>query len=390
MNQNKTIGRGTYSPDDNKLRLYSEGKLSDEDVHRLKVNGFRWAPGQKLWVAPAWTPPREDLLLDLCGEIQDEDTSLVERAEQRAEAFETFAEHREADASRSSGTADQIMSMIPLGQPILVGHHSEGRARRDQERIHNNTRKAIKFWDQAKYWKNRATAAVRHAQYKSDPQVRARRIKDLEKQERAHKSSIRTFNMHMQSFEVIKDQQRLEKYLVICARLIGTFPSMEGDKPPHGKGPDLYDLLDPNSHAREQGWYAPRDFEKDIKPHVLRVMAAQKAKAERWLEHYQSRLEYERAMLEASGGLPAEKVNLEVGGAVKCWCSPNGGFNKIVKTGKTTVLIADSFGQWKKTLRICKTKISDVLTKAQVDELRASNKIVEDESTIIFVPAPKA
>ena len=149
MNQNEHIGRGTYSVDDNKLRLYSEGKLSDEDVHRLKVNGFRWAPNQKLWVAPAWTPPREDLLLDLCGEIQDEDTSLTERAEQRAEAFEAFAEHREADASRASGAADRIAGMIPLGQPILVGHHSEGRARRDQERIHNNTRKAIKFWDQA-------------------------------------------------------------------------------------------------------------------------------------------------------------------------------------------------------------------------------------------------
>jgi hypothetical protein len=389
MDQNKTIGRGTYSPDDNKLRLYSEGKLSDEDVHRLKVNGFRWAPGQKLWVAPAWTPPREDLLLDLCGEIQDEDTSLVERAEQRAQAFETFAEHREADAARASGTADRIAGMIPLGQPILVGHHSEGRARRDQERIHNNTRKAIKFWDQAKYWKHRATAAVRHARYKADPQVRARRIKELEKQERAHKSSIRTFNMHMQSFDVLNDQQRLERYLVLCAGLIGSFPTMEGDKPPHSEGPDLYDLLDPNSHAREQGWYVPRDFEKDIKPHVLRVLASQKAKAERWLEHYQGRLGYERAMLEASGRLPADN-GLEPGGAVKCSSSPSGGFNKILKVNKSTVSIADNFHGRIGRRNLCKTKITTVLTKTQVDELRAANKIVEDQCTITLVPTPKA
>lgn len=389
MNQNKTIGRGTYSVDDNKLRLYSEGKLSDEDVHRLKVNGFRWAPGQKLWVAPAWTPPREDLLLDLCGEIQDEDTSLVERAEQRAEAFKTFAEHREADASKASGAADQIMSMIPIGQPILVGHHSEGRARRDQERIHNNTRKAIKAWDQAKYWKNRATAAVRHARYKADPQVRARRIKELEKQERAHKSSIRTFDMHMQAFDTIKDKSRLERYLSLIARLIGTFPPVEGDKPPRGTGPDLYDLLYPYSIAREQGWYVPRDFEKDIKPHVLRVLAAQKAKAERWLDHYQGRLEYERAMLEADGGLPADR-GLEPGGAVKCWASPSGGFNKILKVNKSTVSIADNFHGRIGRQNLCKTKISTVLTKAQVDELRAANKIVEDQCTIVLVPTPKA
>ena len=38
-----------------------------------------------------WTPEREDLLLELCGEIEDEDTTLIERAEARAERFEDTA-----------------------------------------------------------------------------------------------------------------------------------------------------------------------------------------------------------------------------------------------------------------------------------------------------------
>jgi hypothetical protein len=47
----------------------------------VKAAGFRWAPKQDLFVAPMWTPAREDLLIELCGEIDDEDTSLVERGD---------------------------------------------------------------------------------------------------------------------------------------------------------------------------------------------------------------------------------------------------------------------------------------------------------------------
>jgi hypothetical protein len=39
-----------------------------------------------------WTPEREDLLIELCGEIADEDTSLVERAEERADRFVDYIE----------------------------------------------------------------------------------------------------------------------------------------------------------------------------------------------------------------------------------------------------------------------------------------------------------
>jgi hypothetical protein len=40
----------------------------------------------------AWTPSRADLLLELCGEIGDEDTSLVERAEERADRFDSYSD----------------------------------------------------------------------------------------------------------------------------------------------------------------------------------------------------------------------------------------------------------------------------------------------------------
>lgn len=55
----------TYSPEDNKLRLYPLYKLDDE-VYSLSYKlGFRYAPKQDCFVAPRWTPEAEDFLLTL-------------------------------------------------------------------------------------------------------------------------------------------------------------------------------------------------------------------------------------------------------------------------------------------------------------------------------------
>ncbi|EBI7725070.1 hypothetical protein FX356_19475 [Salmonella enterica] len=62
--------RATYSPDDNKLRLYAALRLDDETYQKIHAVGFRWAPKQELFVAPAWTPAREDVLLSLAGESE--------------------------------------------------------------------------------------------------------------------------------------------------------------------------------------------------------------------------------------------------------------------------------------------------------------------------------
>lgn len=142
----------TYSPDDNKLRLYPAYRLGAEEYARVKAAGFKWAPKQELFVAPAWGPERADLLLEMCGEIGDEDTSLIDRAEDRAERFEDYSDSRAADAAAAHSAVRRIADGIPLGQPILVGHHSEKHARKDAERIENGMRKAVKMWETSKYW----------------------------------------------------------------------------------------------------------------------------------------------------------------------------------------------------------------------------------------------
>ena len=159
--EREPIGTGSYDPEDNKLRLRAFARLPPDIYARVKAAGFSWAPRQQLFVAPKWTPEREDLLLELCGgEIGDEDTSLVQRAEERAERFEGYEERRTTEALRAKEAVARIADNIPLGQPILVGHHSERHARRDAERIRSGMRKAVNLWRTAQYWSSRAEAVA--------------------------------------------------------------------------------------------------------------------------------------------------------------------------------------------------------------------------------------
>lgn len=108
----------------------------------------------------------------------------MDRAEQRAERFGDYSEGRAEDAETAREAVATIADNIPLGQPILVGHHSDKHARKDAERIENGMRRAVEMWETAQYWKQRAVGAVRAANYKELPNVRARRIKGIEADKR--------------------------------------------------------------------------------------------------------------------------------------------------------------------------------------------------------------
>ena len=134
----------TYSPEDNKLRLYASSRLDAETFQRVKDAGFKWAPKQELFVAPAWSCAREDLALELAGEIEPEEMTLAERAQMKADRLDGIADKRAAQASAFSRAADDLSQAFYMGQPILVGHHSERKARKTQERMHSAMDKASK------------------------------------------------------------------------------------------------------------------------------------------------------------------------------------------------------------------------------------------------------
>ncbi|MGL0915240.1 hypothetical protein ACSTCY_26705, partial [Klebsiella pneumoniae] len=100
--------RATYSPDDNKLRLYASLRLDEETYSLINKAGFRWAPKQELFVAPAWTPGREDVLLSLAGDIEDEDSTLFDRQEQRAGRFSDYSDRRAVESEQALAHVDSL------------------------------------------------------------------------------------------------------------------------------------------------------------------------------------------------------------------------------------------------------------------------------------------
>ncbi|MCW1985620.1 UNVERIFIED_ORG: hypothetical protein M2348_001352 [Sphingomonas sp. R1F5B] len=169
----------TYSPEDNKLRLYPSSRLDAETYERVKAAGFKWAPRQELFVAPSWSPDREDLAVELAGEIEPEEMTLAERAQAKAERLEELAGKRQREANAFARRASELSEAFYMGQPILVGHHSERKARKTQERMHAAQAQASKAHKTANYWLYRASGVEHFANMKNNPRTRANRIKTL-------------------------------------------------------------------------------------------------------------------------------------------------------------------------------------------------------------------
>jgi hypothetical protein len=77
----------------------------------------------------------------------------VERSKDRAERHRERADNAAKKAEGCMNSAHQILDIIPPGQPILVGHHSEGRHRRDLARVDCYFQKAREEDEAAAYYK---------------------------------------------------------------------------------------------------------------------------------------------------------------------------------------------------------------------------------------------
>lgn len=91
-----------------------------------------------------------------------------DRKEARVERYEERAARAQAESDAASKAAHDILSHIPPGQPILVGHHSERRHRRDLEKSDRNMRRSIEAGEKAAYYAGRAASAAGNTAISSD------------------------------------------------------------------------------------------------------------------------------------------------------------------------------------------------------------------------------
>jgi len=284
---NTVDGRATYSVEDNKLRLYFDEWLDDDIFDRVKAAGFKWAPKQELFFSPSWSPEREDICIELVGSIEAEETTLVERAQVKAERFDSLAGCRAEEANAFHGAANALSERFYMGQPILVGHHSERKARKDQERIHSAMDKAVQASKTARYWGYRAEGVERHANRKSRPDVRARRIKTLLKELRDFQRGINHACICIGLWEKINNEPD-PQVKAAKAKLYSDAQLKTGSAAPWFKDESLYQMLEENKKTVQEV------IDICIEHHAKQANSEIKS---RWIEHILNRLAYERSEL---------------------------------------------------------------------------------------------
>lgn len=178
-----------------------EGSAKGDGVYEIvRHHGFRYFPsiGQlgirqsrdraaKTWYINAAVSALRNAGFEVSVQIDESDrrtfaegeADRVERAEGRAERFSGYADNASTRSDAAHRRGDQISDGIPMGQPILVGHHSERRARRDIERMDHAMQTGISEGKKASYWAGRQKAAEGYEQFRKAPRRTLRRIEKL-------------------------------------------------------------------------------------------------------------------------------------------------------------------------------------------------------------------
>ena len=81
-----------------------------------------------------------------------------DKQSRKLERYKELADKRSWESKAEYEHGNKLVDMIPMGQPILIGHHSEGMHRRHLEKISRSMDKAIELKDKAEYYE----AKVKH------------------------------------------------------------------------------------------------------------------------------------------------------------------------------------------------------------------------------------
>lgn len=111
--------------------------------------------------------------------IAEQEAQRKERALGKSERYAKYAAAAAKRMAQAQARSQSIAERFFSGQPILIGHHSEKRARRDQERMHGAMIKAAGEDRKAQHWVRKATGAKAAAARREDPGVVVRRLERL-------------------------------------------------------------------------------------------------------------------------------------------------------------------------------------------------------------------
>ncbi len=94
--------------------------------------------------------------------------SYEQKRQDRIDRYKDWAQKARGESESLHGEAHRMASVIPFGQPILVGHHSERSDRNFRNRIHNKMEKSFEASKKAEHYEDKAKAAESNRSISSD------------------------------------------------------------------------------------------------------------------------------------------------------------------------------------------------------------------------------
>lgn len=269
----------TYDPDDDKVRIYFASRQPAEVIDPLKAAGFRWAPRLSCWFA-VWSPAREDAAFAATNtdDYEREGSTREERAAGRAERFAGYSGNAAAE-SDALCERNKALTDAMNGQPVLIGHHSERRHRRQLASMDAAMRRACEADRRASYWQSRAHGSLAHAARMDRPDVRARRIKTLEADARKWERNLADSRATLAALSLDGKSMYAVASTVSSYRLSSR----------------LFDALRIDDEALRAA--AVAEIAESTRPELLACIERE----ERWIEHTAGRIAYEREQLESQG-----------------------------------------------------------------------------------------
>ena len=282
-----------------------------------------------------------------------------------------------------------------MGKPILVDHHSERRARRDAEKIENGMRRAVKMWETSVYWTQRAAgvSAPRNTRNGSTcapggskasmptSENRNAAAPDAEQALRFWRGEMKLVNRATGEKRqlVISEENRAEIHKLLGGALgdpCGRFNVVHQDGGASWEGWSAWNVLEPDETRYKA---CPACTVEQCRVAAEQAFTREIERCQRWINHYENRIAYERAMLADAGGIATDKTGPEKGGACRCWASPRGGWSYIQKVNKVSVTVLDNWGNGggNFTRTIPFDKCFHLMTAAEVQAARDCGNLVE-------------
>lgn len=191
----------------------------------LRRAGWRWSRTLGAWYVPRSRDRRADrplidrtvqllsaagfavhvTIADTLRPAAQVETDRIRRQQQRAGHLAERADRAHEQAARAAARADELTGRLPLGQPILAGHHSEPAMRRHAARLREATQAAVTAQERADQARHRADTAAAATGARHDPITVANRIRDLTARQRQLQHRI---DGHTRTIAVLPDGTR--------------------------------------------------------------------------------------------------------------------------------------------------------------------------------------